>query len=216
MKSVNAAPKTFSAPLGQLQRGHLFFPNGVAPKVHIRANPNPELFQARFDYPVPEVAVQEGRVSLHYHYIPVIQGLLRLERPAEIALNSSIRWRIEVARGTAEVTADLSGLWVEALLFEQGVAGLRLELPKPSGIVPIRLAGGVATAKLWVPVGVAVGVLISGGAANLNLDGNRLVAVGGETGWESPGFVSATDRYEIEVPGGAAQLSLERYSGSAV
>lgn len=177
MKSVNAAPKTFSAPLGQLQRGHLFFPNGVAPKVHIRANPNPELFQARFDYPVPEVAVQEGRVSLHYHYIPVIQG----------------------------VTTDLSGLWVEALLFEQGVAGLRLELPKPSGIVPIRLAGGVA-----------VGVLISGGAANLNLDDNRLVAVGGETGWESPGFVSATDRYEIEVPGGAAQLSLERYSGSAV
>lgn len=209
-------PKTFSAPLGHIQRGQLLFPNGIARKVHVQADSSLEgLFQARFEYPVPEVSVREGEVSLHYHYIPIITGLLRQERPAEVVLNSRIPWRIEAQRGAADLWVDLSGIRLEGLTLAKGVGMLRAKLPVPSGSVPVRLAGGVADVRLHIPAGVAVRVLVKGGAANLNFDQQHFGAVSGSTRWETPHFQGLADRYDIEILGGAANLTLERYAGGA-
>jgi hypothetical protein len=50
---------------------------------------------------------------------------------------------------------------------------------------------------------------VRGGASNLTLDEQHLGAVGGETGLESSGYADATDRYDIEVYGGANNLTIE-------
>jgi hypothetical protein len=88
-----------------------------------------------------------------------------------------------------------------------GVTTVTLLLPAPAGVVPLRLRGGVHKVSIRRPSGSAARVRIESGAAKLTLDTMHLGAVGGEVRWETPGLEAAPDRYELEVSGGANELT---------
>ena len=56
---------------------------------------------------------------------------------------------------------------------------------------------------------------IAGGASKLTFDEQRLGAVGGETQLASPGAERASDRYEIEIGGGASELTIAVHDAGA-
>ena len=49
---------------------------------------------------------------------------------------------------------------------------------------------------------------LKGGASRLNFDEQSFDAVGGKVRLQSPGFDGAADRYEIEVSGGASEVTI--------
>ena len=59
------------------------------------------------------------------------------KRAAEIKLSSAIPWQIAIQGGPGEITAELGGLDLTELEFKSGMSMIRLELPVPSGVVPI-------------------------------------------------------------------------------
>jgi len=74
-------------------------------------------------------------------------------------------------------------------------------------VVHVRFEGGASKVTLLHPQVAAV-LRVAGGASRLAFDGQRYGAVGGETRLESPGAGDAADRYEIEVGGGASELTV--------
>jgi len=86
---------------------------------------------------------------------------------------------------------------------------IELLLAEPSGEVSIRFDGGASDVVVRRPKGVAVGVLVGGGASKLALDDQHFGAIGGETRLESPEYAGATDRYEITITGGASNLTID-------
>jgi len=58
------------------------------------------------------------------------------------------------------------------------------------------------------PAGAEARVNIKGGAATLAFDEQELDAVGGNVWLQSPGYEGASDRYGIEVSGGANEISI--------
>jgi len=196
----------FSAPLGSLESGRLVFANGAS-RLTLRAGSGmDDLYRARFEGAALKVKVEDGTVTFRY------SRRFRLfnwrSQPGEVTLNAAVPWAVEVRGGAYKVEADLRGLKLTSFALKGGVSEVALTLPEPSGVVPIKLAGGASKVSIRRPAGVESRVSVKGGAAKLTFDQESFDAVGGKVRLQSPGYDGASDRYEIEVSGGASEITI--------
>jgi hypothetical protein len=189
-------------------RGQLEFTRGAA-RLTIRGARIPELFQARFDRPAPSVSVDGGAVTVRYpRFSP--GGWLRpwARRGGQMTLNQEVAWAIRVRRGVAHLDADLRDLRVESVETSHGASRVELRLPRPSGVVPVRIGGGASHVRIRRPAGTPARLRIGRGVADLSFDEQEFGAVGGRLRLESPQAGGADGRYEIEIAGGAAHVQV--------
>jgi DNA-binding MarR family transcriptional regulator len=193
-----------AAPIGDLAEARLLFRSGAS-ILDVRGDPGlGELYRARFDGAVPRVTVRDGTVSVQY------RGVGWGGRPrAEIALNPAVGWRLEIQGGASSLSGRLEPIRLLGVEVTGGASALDLAVGPPHGRVPVRVTGGASKLRIVRPAGVAVRVGITGGVGRIEVDGRRLAAAGGATTLESPGAANATDRYDVEIVGGAGRLTVE-------
>lgn len=207
---IRATPESgggeFSAPLGSTEGGRLVFANGAA-RLTLRADAGMDgLYRARFEGKPPKVEEEDGTVTFRRSRRYTLFDLRR--HSEEVSLNPAVPWEVEVRGGAAWVKADLGGLGLSSFVLKGGTSDLDLTLPEPHGVVPIRLSGGASKVIINRPAGVAARVVMKGGASTLAFDEQSFDAVGGKVQLQSPGYDGATDRYDIEVSGGASEISV--------
>jgi hypothetical protein len=208
-----AAGQHFSAPRGAHTQGLLEFTRGAA-HLAVHGASMEDLFRARFDQPVPSVTVNGGTVSVQYpRFGP--RGWLRpgAHRGGKVTLNQDLAWHVTVRGGAAYLDADLRGLRLEALELGQGASQVEVRLPRPAGVVPVRVRGGAVQLRVRRPAGVPVRLRVGGGVADLRFDEQQWGAVGGWLRLETPEATQAPDRYEVEVASGAAHLEISAEEG---
>ena len=182
-----------------------------ASNVTIHADPSMEdLYRARFEGQVPIIRVQGGTISTVDVRFPGFgQRDFWLERPSEVALNASITWHIEVRGSVSRLTADLHEVRLGSINLAGGASRTEIMLPRPSGTVSVRILGGASNVTVHRPEGVAARVHAGGGATNLTFDERHLGAIGGDVNLQSPDYDDAANRYDIEVMGGANNLTID-------
>lgn len=197
-----------SAPRGSLSRGRLEFTRGAA-QLTIRNAEIPELFRARFDRPVPSVSVHEGTVTVRYPRFS-LRGWPRPwgRRGGQVTLNQDVSWDLSFHGGVVHLNADLRGLRVEAIQASHGASRVDLRLPRPSGVVPVRIGGGASHVRIRRPAGTPARLRIGRGVTDLTFDEQEFGAVGGRLRLESRQAGNADDRYEIEITGGASHVQV--------
>ncbi len=164
-----------------------------------------ELIRADFIGPPPDVKNADGTVSMRYR-----RRLIDTRaREIDAGLHPSAAWGIEVDGGITDLDGDLNDLALTGIDVRGGANHLRLVLPKPSGTVRISLAGGTSNARFSRPAGVPVSLLVRGGAAHLSFDGRQRSASATDLRVSSKAWASTPDRYEIEIAGGAARVTVE-------
>jgi hypothetical protein len=169
-----------------------------------------DLSRARFDGQVPIVRVQGGTISVKYPCFLVLdQRHYWLKRRADVALNTSITWHIEVRGSTSRLTADLRDVRLGPINLAGGASRTEIMLPRPSATVSVHILGGVSNVAIHRPKGVAAQVQARGGATNLTFDEKHLGAIGGHVNLQSPDYDDAAKRYDIEVTGGANNLTVD-------
>ena len=188
-----------SAPIGGLSRARLLFRSG-AHELLLRGTPDiSELYQATFEGPAPQVRLRDGVVTVQY------KGGWKWdwkERRADLSINSTIPWDVEVIGGTSKLQGKLAELDLRSFELTGGVDQLRLTLGPPKGEVPIRLTGGANRIRIERPAGVPVRMKLHGGAASIEFDKGKhgpLVDV-------DAGVIAATI--------GVTSAGLERRAGS--
>lgn len=139
----------------------------------------------------------------------VVVRRLRGVGQGEIELNPRRPWTFQVQGPTWNTTLHLAGIDVRGVKLDSGAAKVECFLPRPNGVVPLVISGGVAGVSLHRPPGVAVLADVSPGAVRVTLDGDSFRAVIVDTHWRSEGAASARDRYELRIAGGAVQVSLD-------
>lgn len=127
----------------------------------------------------------------------------------EIELNPRHPWRFQIQGPTWNTVLDVGRLEVREVKLDSGAAKVECFLPRPRGVVPIIVSGGVAGVTLHRPPGVAVIADISPGSLRLKLDGYAVAASTTDLRWESEGASSSSDRYELRINGGAVQVTLD-------
>ena len=163
-------------------------------------------YSASFAGPAPTIHDDGDTVTVEY---PRFRGGLPF-RPSrgEVRLDPSLAWEIRIEGGVSSLAADLSGLPLRSLEIVGGASDVQVVLPEPAGVVPVRIHGGASEVSFRRPAGVPARVRIAGGASKLTFDDERFGAVGGETRLASTGAEDATERYDIEVEGGASSFSV--------
>jgi hypothetical protein len=205
--------RDFAALLGSVTSGRLEVVRGVS-RATIHVDPSMrDLYRAHFEGPVPGVSVQWGTVTIKYRRFSlsdwVRYALFWDRHMAEITLNGSIPWQIEIRGGVSDLTADLSGLQLSSLEVRGGASEIVATLPQPSGTVSVRVSGGASNVTLHRPVGIAARVHVSHGASKLTLDEQHFGAIGGDVRLETPDYHSTVDRYTIDVLAGASNLTID-------
>lgn len=185
----------------------LVFPHGVA-NLTIRTDASMvETYRAEFEGPKPEVSELDGAISIDYpRFNPLIWG----RTAADIAINPANAWAIEIRGGVSRWDGDLRAVRLNSIDVRGGVSEVALQLPHPTGGVPIHVSGGASKVTLRRPGGVPARLAVGGGASKLGLDDQFLGAVGGPVRLETPDYAPTSDRYEIEIGGGASKISVTR------
>jgi TetR/AcrR family tetracycline transcriptional repressor len=127
----------------------------------------------------------------------------------EIELNPRHPWRFQIQGATWNTVVDAGALDVREIKLDSGAAKVECFLPRPRGVVPIIVSGGVVGLILHRPPGAAVVAHVSGGTARIKLDAFAATALASDLHWESPGASASADRYELRINGGAVQVSLD-------
>ena len=194
------------APLGGLTQARLLLRSGTN-ELTVRGAPGlTDLYRAAFEGPVPTVRLRDGTVSIQYKGGGMPWDWRK--RNADVALNPTIPWDVELNGGANKVHGQLDGVDVRSFAMHGGVDRIRLTLGRPVGAVPIRLSGGAAQITVERPEGVAVQLRIDGGAGGIAFDRQKLGGVGGGTVLETTRADAATDRYVIELAGGAGRITV--------
>jgi len=199
------------APLGGLTQARLLVRSG-ANEIALRGAPGlSELYRATFDGPVPSVRLRDGTVSIQYKGGGMPWDWRK--RNADVALNPTIPWDVELNGGANKVNGQLDAVDLRSFAMHGGVDRFRLSLGRPVGVVPVRLSGGVAHFTVERPEGVAVQLRIDGGAGGIAFDRQKLGGVGGGTVLETTRADAEADRYVIELAGGAGRITVRETGG---
>ena len=193
-------------PLEDQASGRLIV-SGGASRLTVRADANiAELYQASFAGPLPGVKAKDGAVTIRYSRR--LLGLGEKQGVAEVALNVAIPWRIAIQGGAAEAVAELSDLKLTGLEVKGGFSVIRLDLPVPSGVVPIRINGGAPEMTVRRPAGVAARLNFKGWTSELTFDDQTFSVAGNIVQLQSPGFGPTTPYYDIEITSYANKVAI--------
>ena len=216
----------YTAPLGEAEHARLVFASGAprlafggaalgqqvrvvaetaATRLRLRGGAGDEqLVRAVFDGPAPDVRTSSGAVTMRYG-----RRLIDVRsRVADIALSAHPSWSIEVDGGVTDLEGDLRTVRLESLEMRGGANHIRLNLGRPEGTTRIVLAGGTSAARFDRPRGVALALQVRDGVSHLRFDGNRTESVSGAVRLQTDGYGAATDRFEIELRGGASGVTI--------
>jgi DNA-binding MarR family transcriptional regulator len=195
-----------SAPLGEVESGQLVFPTGAV-RLTLRADAErTTLYQARFEGATPDVKVEDGVVTIRYPRRLWFLG--GSQRAAEVSLNAAIPWSILIQGGAYDITAELRGLNLAGLEMKGGQSMIRLNLPVPSAVVPIRISGGASEISISRPAGVAARVHLKGWASEFVFDEQRFSNVGNDVRLQTPGYKGMTPGYDIEVASSVSMVTI--------
>jgi len=184
----------FSAPLEDLSSGRLVVSSCA--RLTLRAGEGMvELCQARFEGSVPNVAAKDGVVTIRYPRR--LLGLSGEQRQAVVTLSRAIPWQIVIQDGGSDVTAQLGGLDLTSFEIKGGGSNIHLELPVPSGVVPIRISGGGSMIIVRRPAGVAIRAHLKGWGSVFVLDDQT--HMGSNVWLQSSDFEPTAPYYDIEV-----------------
>ncbi|GAA0525836.1 hypothetical protein GCM10010172_02900 [Paractinoplanes ferrugineus] len=191
----------FAEALGSTVSGTLQFLNGAS-DLEIKGDwLTSDLYRAHFSGHLPDVTTNDGTVSVTYPRRPFVR-----RRHGAVSLNASVSWSIDINRGGAEINADLTRIRLRSFVIQGGASNVTLLLGEPSGVVRLSFDGGVSALTVVRPRAVPAIARIRRGAAAIHFDGQEMDAVGGALQLTTPEADQKSDRYEIDVLGGATSL----------
>lgn len=195
-----------SAPLGDLHSARLVVPTGLS-RLTLRTDEKmTELYQASFEGTVPDVKAKDGVVTIRYPRHLWVLGWE--QRSAEITLNATIPWQIAIQGGASVIIADLSKLNLARLEVKGGLSSIRLELPIPSGVVPIRISGGASEITIRRPAGAAARVHLKGWSSTFVFDDQTFSNMGNDVRLQSSNYEAAAPYYDIEVASSVSMVTI--------
>lgn len=171
------------------------------------------LYQAHVDYPggenPPTISLDHvtGTLAIHdsSNFSPFhLFGGTR--RHVLVTLTDRIPWAIQIGGGAANLRLDLRHLQLSKLDISGGADQLDGQLASPKGAVVLAVSGGASNVTLQAPAHSEWRVMVSGGVSAVTINGSSHGSLGGDFQQQSPGYTSATNRFDIEISGGASHI----------
>jgi hypothetical protein len=201
-----------SGKVGSLQSANVQVDAGAA-NITVAGNSSigDDLFRAHIEYSgrKPDVSLDQSTADVHISQGNTSGLFFQNHRfVLNLQVNSSVRWKIAVNSGASTDTFNLSSIQVASIDLNTGASHEDMTLGTPSGNVPITVNGGALTVNVHRVKGVAASAAVSGGGVSLSFDGRQTHAFGTVTA-QTGDYDSASDRYQIQINGGACNVTVD-------
>jgi hypothetical protein len=201
-------PHVVTAPRGERTAADLELISGAATITVRAADLGTDLY--RVETPaggtlVPVVVEAGGRLQLRLD-----ETGQRGTSAVTVQLSDAVRWSIRLGAGASEESVDLRTGQLSALDIDGGASRVELWLPRPDGTVPVRMTAAASDLLIHAAASAPVRLRFERGAGSATIDrADRGPVAAGEV-IEPPGWNSTADRYEVDVVGGVAAVTLDR------
>jgi DNA-binding MarR family transcriptional regulator len=193
-------------PLGSVQAGQLIVTPGAARLSVQGQSAQHDLLRAHFGTLAPSVFVQDGLVKVFYQHAQLSLN----EGTADLTLNSTIPWQLELGSSGAVCTADLRLVLLSALDVNGTASTFEVTLPHPTTSVPCRVAGAASSIVVRRPVGIALQVRLRRGGSTVVIDG-RNTHITASKPYQTPDYANASARYDIDITARTSKVTIETY-----
>jgi hypothetical protein len=171
------------------------------------------LYQARVDYASsdnpPTISLDRVTGTLEIRESSSF-ALFRLfgssRRHLVVTVTDRIPWAIQVGGGATNLRLDLRRLQLSKLEVSGGANRLDGQLPRPQGTVVIDVSGGPSNLTLRAPAQSEWRIAVTGGVSAVTINGSSSGSLGGDFQRQSPGYNSASNRFDITISGGASRV----------
>jgi hypothetical protein len=171
------------------------------------------LYQARVDYASsdnpPTISLDRVTGTLEIRESSSF-ALFRLfgssRRHLVVTVTDRIPWAIQVGGGATNLRLDLRRLQLSKLEVSGGANRLDGQLPRPQGTVVIDVSGGPSNLTLQAPAQSEWRIAVTGGVSAVTINGSSSGSLGGDFQRQSPGYNSASNRFDITISGGASRV----------
>jgi hypothetical protein len=202
-----------SARLGGLSAASLDLNYGAA-SIDVKAGGVGDyLYQARVDYPAgenpPTISLDRETGALQIHESSSFSPFHLFggrRRNVQLTLTDQVPWSIQIGGGATSLRLDLRHAQLSKLEISGGANQLDAQLPTPKGTVVISVSGGPNNVAIVAPAHSQWRVAVSGGISAVTINGSSSGNLGGDFERQSPEYNSATDRFDIEISGGATHI----------
>ena len=171
------------------------------------------LYQAHVDYPggenPPTISLDREtgtlqiRESSSFSPFHLFGGQ---RRHVQLTLTDQVPWSIQIGGGAANLHLNLRHAQLSKLEISGGANQLDAQLPTPKGTLLISVSGGANNVTMVAPAHSQWRVAVSGGVSAVTINGSSSGNLGGDFQQQSQGYGSATDRFDIEISGGASHI----------
>jgi hypothetical protein len=124
----------------------------------------------------------------------------------EVRLDNRIAWSIRIDGGVRHIAVDFSGGKVQRFDLNGGATRIDMALSRLSGVLPIRMTGGVNTWQIATDGQAAVQVLVRKGAGRIVLYGRDRNGIG--PGKTVTSLAGSRGALAIDAVGGIGQLKV--------
>jgi hypothetical protein len=205
----------FKASVGSLEKAELSLEFGATAVDVNTESLGDDLFRAHFEYspgePAPSGTVdrETGTVTLRQnpHMNPFAFSGPRHDRVV-VRLNDRVAWKVRISGGASQMGLNLSTGRVSGVEISGGASQMDLTLPAPHGTVRVAISGGASQMHIRCASGTAARITVTGGVGTLQVNDSRQTGVGQLT-LATPGYDSTADRYDIQITGGASNVTLD-------
>ena len=176
------------------------------------------LYQAHVDYPSsdnpPTISLDQESGTLAIRENSSLSNFSPFHwfgpsrRHVQVTLTDRIPWTIKVSGGAANQRFDLRRLQLSRLEVSGGANRVDAQLPAPKGTVLLDVSGGASNVTLRAPASSDWRVAVSGGVSAVTINGSSSGSIGGDFQQQSAGYASATNRFDVEISGGASHIDL--------
>lgn len=142
----------------------------------------------------------------------VVAGLRGAGRPGPVTvvLSDDVRWVVRLAGGASVQTIDLRGGPGGDVDFAAGTARAEVSLPAAGGTQRVVLGGGASQLLVNLAGTAPVRVVTRSGAGEVTVDGQTRSGVPGGAVYTTPGWDTATARFDIEATSGVSAVRVAR------
>jgi hypothetical protein len=122
----------------------------------------------------------------------------------DVRLNEAVPLALSLESGASAARLDLANVRVTDLKVETGASSTNVVLPARAGHTLARINSGAAAVDITVPEGVAARIRGTMAVGSLDVDQRRFPRANGA--YESPDFVTAENRVDLQVEGGVGSV----------
>lgn len=126
----------------------------------------------------------------------------------DITLNSAVRWTLRLNGGVASTVLDMTGGRVDAVDLAGGASRIELTLPRPQGLVAVRMTGGVDQFLVRLAELTPVRVRVGSGAGEVTVGGQTHHGIAAGRSFTAYGWNDGAAGVDLQAVAGMSALTV--------